>query len=218
MKELNQMLLNFDQKQNFNYNDFYVSKSNYFAFKLIEKWPSWEKNILNIFGEKFSGKTHLVEIFESKYKAVRIQEKDLNNNIFKSLKLHENVILDNFENKSDEKILYSLFNLVDQDNKYLIITSKKPLIEMQFLLKDLASRVKNCLMAEISKPDDELIFALILKNFSDRQITLDKKLIDYIVKRIDRSYSKIKEFIYKVDEMSLKQKKPINLKTIKELL
>ena len=218
MKELNQMLLNFDQRQNFNYNDFYVSKSNYFAFKLIEKWPSWEKNILNIFGEKFSGKTHLVEIFESKYKAIRIQEKDLNNNIFKSLKLHENVILDNFENKSDEKILYSLFNLVDQDNKYLIITSKKPLIEMQFLLKDLASRVKNCLMAEISKPDDELIFALILKNFSDRQISLDKKLIDYIVKRIDRSYSKIKEFIYKVDEMSLKQKKPINLKTIKELL
>ena len=218
MRELNQMLLNFDQKQNFNYNDFYVSKSNYFAFKLIEKWPSWEKNILNIFGEKFSGKTHLVEIFESKYKAIRIQEKDLNNNIFKSLKLHENVILDNFENKSDEKILYSLFNLVDQDNKYLIITSKKPLIEMQFLLKDLASRVKNCLMAEISKPDDELIFALILKNFSDRQISLDKKLIDYIVKRIDRSYSKIKEFIYKVDEMSLKQKKPINLKTIKELL
>ena len=218
MKELNQMLLNFDQKQNFNYNDFYVSKSNYFAFKLIEKWPSWEKNILNIFGEKFSGKTHLVEIFESKYKAVRIQEKDLNNNIFKSLKLHENVILDDFENKSDEKILYSLFNLVDQDNKYLIITSKKPLIEMQFLLKDLASRVKNCLVAEISKPDDELIFALILKNFSDRQISLDKKLIDYIVKRIDRSYSKIKEFIYKVDEMSLKQKKPINLKTIKELL
>ena len=212
------MLLNFDQRQNFNYNDFYVSKSNYFAFKLIEKWPSWEKNILNIFGEKFSGKTHLVEIFESKYKAIRIQEKDLNNNIFKSLKLHENVILDNFENKSDEKILYSLFNLVDQDNKYLIITSKKPLIEMQFLLKDLASRVKNCLMAEISKPDDELIFALILKNFSDRQISLDKKLIDYIVKRIDRSYSKIKEFIYKVDEMSLKQKKPINLKTIKELL
>ena len=218
MRELNQMLLNFDQKQNFNYNDFYVSKSNYFAFKLIEKWPSWEKNILNIFGEKFSGKTHLVEIFESKYKAVRIHEKDLNNNIFKSLKLHENVILDDFENKSDEKILYSLFNLVDQDNKYLIITSKTPLIEMQFLLKDLASRVKNCLMAEISKPDDELIFALILKNFSDRQISLDKKLIDYIVKRIDRSYSKIKEFIYKVDEMSLKQKKPINLKTIKELL
>ena len=101
---------------------------------------------------------------------------------------------------------------------YLLIVTETPISEIKFKLPDLVSRSKNSLLAKIDPPDDELIFALILKNFSDRQITLDKKLIDYIVKRIDRSYSKIKEFIYKVDEMSLKQKKPINLKTIKELL
>ena len=56
MKNLNQLLLNFNHKQNFNNNDFYVSESNYYAYKLIEKWPKWEKNILNIYGEKFSGK------------------------------------------------------------------------------------------------------------------------------------------------------------------
>ena len=50
------------------------------------------------------------------------------------------------------------------------------------------------------------MFALILKNFSDRQIVIDKKLIDYIIKRIDRSYGKIFEFIYKIDEVSLKKK------------
>ena len=63
-----------------------------------------------------------------------------------------------------------------------------------------------------------LMFALILKNFSDRQITIDKKLIDFIIKRIDRSYSKIFEFIYKIDELSLKKKKPIDFKIIKEVL
>ena len=63
-----------------------------------------------------------------------------------------------------------------------------------------------------------LIFALILKNFSDRQIKLEKQIIEFIVNRIERSYSKISEFIYKVDELSLKKKKPINLKTIKEIL
>ena len=67
-------------------------------------------------------------------------------------------------------------------------------------------------------PDDELIFALVIKNFSDRQINVDKKIIDYIVKRIDRSYDKIFEFIYKINEISLKKKKPINLKIIKEVL
>ena len=36
----------------------------------------------------------------------------------------------------------------------------------------------------IDKPDDELIYALILKNLSDRQISLDKKLINYILKKL----------------------------------
>jgi chromosomal replication initiation ATPase DnaA len=62
------------------------------------------------------------------------------------------------------------------------------------------------------------MFAIILKRFSDRQITIDKKLIDFIIKRIDRSYGKISEFIYKIDELSLKKKRPIDFKTIKEIL
>ena len=62
------------------------------------------------------------------------------------------------------------------------------------------------------------MFALILKNLSDRQISLDKKLINYIIKRIDRSYGKIFDFIYKIDELSLKKKKFINFKIIKEAL
>ena len=72
--------------------------------------------------------------------------------------------------------------------------------------------------AKIDKPDDELMFALILKNFSDRQIEIDKKFIDFIIKRIDRSYGKISDFIYKIDELTLKKKKPVDFKTIKEIL
>ena len=65
MKSLNQLLLDFDYKQNFKDDDFYVGKSNYYAFELINKWPKWEKNFLNIIGEKYSGKTHLVNIFSN---------------------------------------------------------------------------------------------------------------------------------------------------------
>ena len=74
------------------------------------------------------------------------------------------------------------------------------------------------LLQNIEIPDDELMFALILKNLSDRQIFIDRKLIEYSIKRIDRSYGKIFEFIYKIDEMSLKKKEPINLKIIKKIL
>ena len=218
MTNLNQLLLNFNHKQNFNYNDFYVSNSNYYAFQLIEKWPNWEKNILNIYGEKFSGKTHLSNIFLDKNKGLKVNEKDISDDIFKKLKLYENIVIDNYFNQSEEKLLYSIFNLIDQDNKYLIINSVDPINEIDFKLNDLKSRTKNCLFAKIDKPDDELMFAIILKNFSDRQIQIDKKLIDFIIKRIDRSYGKIADFIYKVDELSLKKKKAIDLKIIKEIL
>ena len=218
MKIRNQNIFNFDKNKNFNYEDYFVSKSNYFAFEILQKWPKWEKNILNIYGENFSGKTHLSKIFLNKNNGLMIYEKDINDEIFKKLKLYENIVLDGFNYETNEKLLYSIFNLIDSENKFLIINSINPINEMDFQLKDLVSRAKNCLFAKIENPDDELMNAIILKNFSDRQIKIDNKLIDYIAKRIDRSYSKISEFIYKIDELSLKKKKPIDFKIIKEIL
>ena len=218
MKSLNQLLLDFDYKQNFKDDDFYVSKSNYHSFELINNWPKWEKNFLNISGERFSGKTHLVNIFLKKFKGIRIDSNFLNDEHLKEIKLHQNVILEDLCLDINEKLIYTLFNIIDQDNKFLIITSKKPISEMNFNLNDLRSRTKNCLIAKIENPDDELMFALILKNLSDRQITLDKKLIDFIIKRVERSYGKIFEFIYKIDKISLKKKKSIDFKIINEAL
>ena len=220
MNELNQLLLDFGvNKIQFNNNDFYVSKSNFYSYNLVDKWPKWDKRIVNIFGERFSGKSYLANIFLNKSKALLINDGVITNDVIKKVKIYESVVIDNFHLLNiDENLIYSLFDLIDQDNKYLLIFSEKSISNIKFKLKDVTSRVKNCIVSEIEKPDDELIFALILKNFSDRQINLDKKLIEFIIKRIDRSYSKIHQFIYKIDELSLKKKKPINLKTIKEIL
>ena len=218
MKDLNQLLLNFKYKQNFKDEDFYVSNSNYYAYNLINSWPKWEKNFLNICGEKYSGKTHLSNIFLKKFKGIKIDANSFENKNLKEIKIYENVILDNLGQNVDERLIYSLFNIIDQDNKYLIINSLIPVSKISFKLEDLRSRTKNCLVAKIDKPEDDLMFALILKNFSDRQITIDKKLIDFIIKRVDRSYGKIFEFIYKIDEISLKRKKSIDFKIIKEVL
>ena len=218
MKSLNQLLLKFDYDQNFKDEDFYVSKSNNHVFLLLNKWPKWEKNFVNISGEKFSGKTHLVNIFLKKFKGIKLKANEINNDNLKQIKIFENIILEDISKDVDEKLIYTLINLIDQDNKYLIITSLEPIVNIDFGLIDLKSRTKNFLLQNLEKPDDDLMFALILKNLSDRQISLEKKLINYIIKRIDRSYGKIFDFIYKIDEMSLKKKKSIDLKIIKEVL
>ena len=84
--------------------------------------------------------------------------------------------------------------------------------------EDLKSLVQNFIIQKIEKPDDDLMYAILIKNFSDRQIVIEKKFIEFIIKRIDRSYEKIYEFIYKIDEISLKKKKSIDFKIIKEVL
>ena len=218
MSDLNQLILNFDYDQNFKDQDFYVSKSNEFAFKLLNSWPKWEKNFVNLIGEKFSGKTHLINIFLEKFKVIKIEANEIDNEFLKKIKVFENIIIENLNDKIDENLLFTLLNIIDQDNKYIILTSKNPIVDYSFKLNDLNSRSKNFLLCNIEKPGDDLMFALILKNLSDRQISIDKKLVDFIIKRIDRSYGKIFDFIYKIDKISLKRKKPIDFKIIKEAL
>jgi chromosomal replication initiation ATPase DnaA len=218
MKNLNQLIINFDYEQNFKDQDFYVSTSNEYAFKLLNNWPKWEKNFVNLIGERFSGKTHLINIFLDKFKGIKIEASNISNQFLRQIKVYENIVIENFNDQIDENLFYTMMNIIDQDNKYLILTSEKPVVEHLFKLDDLNSRSKNFLLSNIEKPGDDLMFALILKNLSDRQISIDKKLIDFIIKRIDRSYGKIFDFIYKIDDISLKRKKPIDFKIIKEAL
>ena len=218
MSNRDQQLINFQFDKNYKIEDFYVSKSNYFPFSLLDSWPKWEKNILNIYGEKYSGKSHLSEIFIKKNKGIIFNAKKFKFNSERNLRYYENIILDNLDEEIDENSIFSLINFVDQNSKYLIINSLIPFSKMKFKLKDLKSRAKNCLDAKIEKPDDELIKVLISKYLSDKQIKIDNKLVEFAVKRITRSYGRIFEFIYKIDEISLKKKKSIDQKTIKEAL
>jgi chromosomal replication initiation ATPase DnaA len=218
MRNLNQLILKFDYEQNFKDQDFYVSKSNKYSFKLLNNWPKWEKNFVNLIGEKFSGKSHLVSIFLKKFNGIKIEASDLSNQYLKDIKVYENIVIENLNEDIDENLFFTLLNIVDQDNKFLLVTSKKQIVDLSFKLEDLNSRSKNFLLSNIEKPEDDLMYALILKNLSDRQIFIDKKLIDFIIKRIDRSYGKIFDFIYKIDQISLKRKKPIDFKIIKDAL
>ena len=218
MRDLDQTIIKFDYDKNFKNDDFYLSKSNKHIFDFLNIWPKWERNFVNVIGEKFSGKTHLMNIFLNKNKGIKLEGKSLENDDLKKIKIYENIVIENLSSDVDEKLLYSLFNLIEQDNKFIIVTSVKPIVNITFDLKDLKSRAKNFILLNIEKPDDELIFAIILKNLSDRQISLDDKFIEFIVKRIERSYSKIYDFIYKIDQLSLKKKKSIDFKIIKEVL
>ena len=213
-----QLILKFPSHQAYKKEDFYVSPSNQEAYDFINCWPKWIKRTINIFGPSGSGKSHLASILKSKTPCLQIETKNLNDETFFNFKTKEALIIENLDEKVSEKILFSLWNIALQDNKYLLITSKKPINSFKFKLRDLISRVNSCLTIGINLPSDDLISVILAKNFSDKQIKVEKKHIDYIIKRIDRSYEKISQFILTLDKYSLQKGSRFSLKLIKEVI
>ena len=117
-----------------------------------------------------------MNIFIKKFKGIKLKCKVLNDEDLSKIKIYENIILEDLNEKVNEKLIYSLFNIIDIDNKFIIVTSNNPITDINFSLIDLKSRTKNFILQKIEKPDDDLMFALILKNLSDRQISINKKI------------------------------------------
>ena len=214
----NQLILKFPSHQAYKKEDFYVSPSNQEAYDFINSWPKWIKRTVNIFGPSGSGKSHLASILKSKISSLQIEANNLNDETFFKFKTKEVLIIENLNASVSENLLFSLWNVALQDNKYLLITSTKPISSFKFKLRDLISRVTSSLIIGINLPSDDLISVILAKNFSDKQIKVEKKYIDYIIKRIDRSYEKISQFILTLDKYSLKKRSPFGLKLIKEVL
>ena len=205
-----QLIFNFPFKKTYLSQDFYVSKNNFNAFKLIESWPQWPSRFINIFGPIGCGKTHLANILSSKINSLIISSKKIDGNIINQFKTKECLIIDDFDNDIDENLLYSIINLANQDNKYLIISSPISLKRFKIELKDLNSRFTSFIEVGIDLPTDDLVKVILTKNFSDKQITISKKNIDYILNNIDRSYEKINLFSSLIDNLSLEKAKSIN--------
>ena len=215
---VDQLVLKFPNKNVYLKEDFYVSTSNKEAYDYINSWPKWLKKIVNIYGPPGSGKTHLASILESKTSTMRIESNELNDKTFFAFKTKEALIIENAHEKISENLLFSLWNIALQDNKYILITSVKPMTEYKFQLRDLISRINSSEIIGIKLPSDDLISVILAKNFSDKQMKVEKKHIDYIIKRIDRSYEKIALFISILDKYSLKKGSPFSFKLIKDVL
>jgi len=213
-----QLIFNFPFKKTYFSQDFYVSKNNFNAFKLIESWPQWPSRFINIFGPKGCGKTHLANILSSKIGSLIISANKIDNGVIGRYKTKECLIIDDFNNDIEENLLYSIINFALQDNKYLIISSPISLKKFKIKLKDLNSRFTSFIEVGIDLPTDDLIKVILTKNFSDKQISISKKNIDYILNNIDRSYEKINLFSNSIDNLSLEKAKPVNLQLIKDVL
>ena len=216
---MDQLTFRFPFSKKYYDQDYYVSTNNYSSFKLIDEWPNWPGKWLNIYGEKGSGKTHLSKILENKIKKSRlVSANKIDNNILQDLNILDCLIIEDFNNNIDEKLLYTIFNHSKQLDNYVLINSLKSLKDLNFNSKDLQSRINSFIFIGIELPTDDILRVIITKTLSDKQINISPKLIDFIINNVDRSYQKMFKFIKEVDQLSLSTGKSININLIKKVL
>ena len=167
MTNLNQQILKFDYEQNFKDQDFYVSNSNEHSFSLLNSWPKWDKNFINLIGENFSGKSHLINIFLKKNKGIKINSEDISNDFLQKIKIYENIIVEDLTEKINEKKPKDINLVLEVADKYFSIQQYDDC--MQLLLKNYPKN-KN----QIKEKMIELFE--VLGNSSEYTITYRKRL------------------------------------------
>ena len=216
---MDQIAFKFPFSKKYNEQDYFVSSNNFSAYKLIEEWPNWPGKWLNVFGENGSGKTHLAKILEKKIKKVKLTDaKKIDDKIIEELENYECLIIDSYKKNIDEKLLYSILNQAKQLDSYVLINSSIPIKGLNFNLGDLKSRISSFVFIGIDLPTDELLRVIITKNLSDKQISVNSKLTDFIIKNVERSYEKMFKFLNDLDDLSLSTGKSININLIKKVL
>lgn len=215
---MSQLTFKFPFKTTYFKKDFYVSSNNFNVYRLIENWPKWPSKNINIYGPSGSGKTHLAFIFQEKINSLLVCSSDVDNTILEKIKDYQCIILDDFKENLNEKLLFTIINQSIQDNQYLLINSRLPIRNFNIKLKDLKSRFESFVDMGIDLPTDDLLRVILTKYFSDMQIKVDIKLLEYILKNIERSYEKVFQFIKEIDNESLSSGKSINIKLIKKVL
>ena len=215
---MSQLIFKFPFKTSYFEQDFFVSSNNFEAYKLIESWPKWPDKKINIFGPNGCGKTHLVNILSKKLKLLSVNAEKFDEKINKLADNFDCVVIENYDENIDENLFYTFINHIAQLNKILIINSLKNIKNFKINLTDLKSRLDSFVEIQISLPTDDLIRVIILKTFSDKQINLSSKNLEFIIKNIERSYEKIFKFTKDIDNISLSTGKSININLIKKVL
>mgnify|MGYP001197781477 CR=1 FL=1 len=215
---MSQLTFKFPFKTNYFEEDFYVSSNNFAAYRLIESWPKWPSNNINIFGPKGCGKTHLANILKKKISSFFINSFELKSKDLELIKNKKCIIIDNYKNNINEEVLYSLINQTNQLGQFLVINSVVPIKKESIELNDLKSRLESFVDIGIDLPTDDLIRVILTKDFSDKQVKIDIKLLEYILKNINRSYEEIFKFIDDIDTISLSTGKAININLVKKVL
>lgn len=201
--------------------DFFVAPSNAMAVAMIEGWQNWPSRKLLLIGATGAGKTHLTHVWAEASGAQIITAADLPQTDIPTL-ARAPIAVEDAEtlasNPAGEEALFHLHNLVLAEGHSLLLTAAKAPQHWGLGLPDLQSRMQGTQAATLSAPDDQLLGAILVKLFADRQLSPKPAALDHLLRNMTRDFATARAVVARMDQRALAEKRKINARLARDVL
>jgi chromosomal replication initiator protein len=229
----------------YTFSNFVVGPSNEFAYHAalnVARIPGGMYNPLFIYGGVGLGKTHLLQaiahevISKNKLKKVMyVTSEQFINDFFKAMNeknLHsfrlkyreaDVLLIDDvqFFKSSMKQVmeeLFHTFNKLFHDRKQMVFSSDRAPKELEEFSDRMKSRFESGLIVYIDKPDLETRLKIVEAKFRSEGIDAPEDVINFIANNITDNVRSLESTVLKVIAYTSFSKKPIELKTVKDIL
>ena len=216
---LTQLTLDLPHRAALGAEDFLVSDCNIAAVKLVDSWPKWQESAWLLIGPPSSGKTHLARVWQARSGARFLDAKMLDTKFIDEVREGTPLVVEDADSSAyDERALFHLLNLAREKQLFVLLSARGAPSRWTISLPDLASRLKAVPIVEIRAPDDALLRMVMLKHFTDRQLNVDPKVLEFLALHVDRSLQAAAAAVEAVDRLALGTGRKINRQLVVEAL
>jgi len=185
--------------------DFVIAPGNRDAVAWIDRWPGWPSHALAIHGPRGSGKSHLAHVWQARSKAAFLDRAPA-----ADASLPAAIVLDAPQDWAEAALLH-LYNRVRESGGHLLIVSETPPARWPVALPDLASRLASIPAVALAAPDDDLLVAVMAKQFADRGLEVNEDVLRYVASRVERSFAAAADVVTRIDRAALAQQRRVTL-------
>jgi chromosomal replication initiation ATPase DnaA len=199
--------------------DFFIAPSNRAAADMIDLWPTWPQPSVAVVAPPHAGKTHLANVWLLRSGAARLEARTLREADVPAATAQGAVLVEDLHaGIADERALFHLLNAVREHKLTMLLTSRTAPGELEVQLPDLRSRLRALPMVTIAPPDEVLLKAVLVKLFTDRQLTVEPGLIGYLATRMERSMEAAATLVAAIDHAALASHRKVTRALAAEVL
>ncbi|MDX2307601.1 MAG: hypothetical protein NW216_05120 [Hyphomicrobium sp.] len=205
-----QLVLDLPHRQALEREDFLVTPANAAAVELIDGWPGWATRAVVVVGPQGSGKSHLTHVWRMRSGAPSCPGTALDETAIGQIESARALAVEDIDRGiADERVFFHLLNLTRQEGYSLLATARCPPGDLDVALPDLRSRLRALPVVHIAEPGEDVLKAVLVKLFADRQLVVEPHVIAHLALHIDRSFAAAEEIVATCDRLALTRQRRV---------